>query len=151
VSSPRPLRDWVHPLMHFAFSSEYVSVPDPPQTFPPPVPSVRFRPPSRHRLNESTCNGQSQVRLVPPSAFLPLSMVYSSLSFLGLFHPKAASEINLSGVFPAVKPSHLIDVPFPLAISTETLLRSCLHNASSRRPSYRALILTAIRNTNRNV
>jgi hypothetical protein len=78
-------------------------------------------------------------------------MVYSSSSLLGLFHPKATSEINLSGVFPAAKPPHLIDAPFPLAISTETLLPSCPNSASSHRPSYRALIQTTIRNANRNV
>jgi hypothetical protein len=78
-------------------------------------------------------------------------MVYSSSSLLGLFHPKATSEINLSGVFPAAEPPHLIDAPFPLAISTETLLPSCPNSASSHRPSYRALIQTTIRNANRNV
>jgi hypothetical protein len=120
--------------MHFAFSSECVSAPDPPQTFPLSVPSVRFCPPSRHQLDESTCNGQFQVRLVPPSAFLPLSMVYSSSSLLGLFHPKATSEINLSGVFPAAEPPHLIDAPFPLAISKELLSQSCPCDAGSSLP-----------------
>jgi hypothetical protein len=120
--------------MRFAFSSEYVSVPDLPQTFPPPVPSVRFRSPSRHQLVESTCGEQSQVRLVPSSAFLPLSMVYSSSSLASLFHPAAAFEIHLSGVFPTAWPLHLIDAPFPLAVSEERLPRSCPHGASLSSP-----------------
>jgi hypothetical protein len=61
-------------------------------------------------------------------------MVCSSSRLLGLFHPKATSEIHLSGVFPTVEPPHLIDVPFPHAISKEFLSWSYLHNASPSLP-----------------
>lgn len=88
-----------------SYASSSLQSTSPPQTYREhacsPVPSLRFRPPSRHQLNESTCNEQSQVRLVPPSAFLPLSMVSSSSSLVGLFHPTATSEIHSSGVSPS--------------------------------------------------
>jgi hypothetical protein len=44
---------------------------------------------------------------VPPTAFLTLSTVYSSLHLAGLFHPAATSEIHSSGVSPSSQPSGL--------------------------------------------
>jgi hypothetical protein len=42
---------------------------------------------------------------VPPSAFLTLSTVYSSLNLVGLFHPTATSEICSTGGFPGTQPT----------------------------------------------
>jgi hypothetical protein len=73
-------------------------------------------------------------------------MVYSSLSFVGLFHPTAAFEIHLSGVFPVTKPLHLIDAPSPLAVSKEPLLRELpLLTPVLPCPAYRVLLLVSIR------
>lgn len=44
---------------------------------------------------------------VPPSVFLTLSAVCSTLGFAGLYHPAAASGIFTSGVFPAAQLSRL--------------------------------------------
>jgi hypothetical protein len=78
-------------------------------------------------------------------------MVCSSLSFLGLFHPKAAFEIHLSGAFPVTQPTQLFDELCPLGISERFLSQSELHNASLTRPTFRALIRAAIRNIKRRV
>lgn len=145
MSSPGPLRDRVHPLMRFAFSSEYVSAPNPPQTFPPSVPSVRFRSPSRHQLVESTCNEQ-----FPSSSSSTLS-VPPALDGLLLFKPcePISSRSRVRFTFQGFSP--------PLSRYTSSVHRSLLPLARSayRRvtsatpasscPSYRALIQTAIR------
>jgi len=44
----------VHPLVHFTFSLEFVSRPGLPVARTPLAPSLRFLPPSRHQLEEST-------------------------------------------------------------------------------------------------
>ncbi len=45
----------------------------------------------------------------PSSAFHTLSMVFSTSSLAGLFHPAATSRVLSSGVFPLAKPYHLVD------------------------------------------
>ena len=63
------------------------------------TPSLGFSSPSRHQQREFTGERASQVSLFgPPSAFLTLSTVYSSLCLAGLFRPATTSGISLSGV-----------------------------------------------------
>lgn len=140
---------WVHPLLRFPFSLEYVSVPDPLGTRTCSTPSLRFRSPSRHQLEESTCDEFPSSHLVPFSAFRPLSTVSSSSSLLDLFHSKAASEIRFPGVFPAIKPPRLVVVSCPPGISEVRLLRSYPHSANFPRRTFKALLLIAIRNNHR--
>jgi hypothetical protein len=120
VSSPKPLRDWVHPLIRFTFSSEYISAPDPLPLFPPAVPSVRFRPPSRHQLDESTCNEQIPS---PSSSTLSVPPAHDGLL---LFEPFGLISSQ----------SHVRDSPFRgfprrSAVRTSSMRRSLLPLARS--------------------
>jgi len=140
---------WVHPLLRFSFSSEYVSIPDPLGTRTCSTPSLRFRSPSRHQLEESTCDELPISHLVPFSAFRPLPTVFSSSSLLDLFHSKATSEIRLPGVFPAIKPPRLVTASCPLGVNEVRLLRSYPRSANFPRRTFKALLLMAIRNNHR--
>jgi len=128
---------WVHPLMRFLFSLEFISVLDPLWTRTPATSSLRFCSPSRHQLEESTCSELPISHLVSFSVFRPLTTIYSSSSLLGLFHPKATSKIRFSGGFPAIKSPRLIVASFPHCISEVRLLRSCPHNANFPRPTFK--------------
>jgi hypothetical protein len=135
--------------MRFSFSLEYVSVPGPLYTRTYSTPFLRFRSPSRHQLKKSTYSELPSSRIVPFSVFHPLSTVYSSLSLLSLFHPKATSKIRFPGVFPATKLPRLIAAYCPLGINEVRLLRSYPHNANFPRRTFKALLLIAIRNNHR--
>ena len=140
---------WVHPLLRFPFSLEYVSVPDPLHTRTCSTASLRFRSPSRHQPEESTCGEFPTTHLVPLSVFHPLSAVSSSSDLSGLFHPKAASKIRFPGVFPATKLPRLIAASYPHGISEVRLLRSYPHSANFPRRTFKALLLVTIRNNRR--
>jgi hypothetical protein len=67
------------------------------------------------------------------------------MRFMGLFHPKAASKILLSGVFPTNQPSQLIAASYLLRIR-----RICLHPegcASTHGGTFKVLLQLAIRHT----
>lgn len=140
---------WVHPFLCFAFSLEFVSVLGPLCMRACPTPSLRFRSPSRHQPEESTCGELPTSHLVPLLVFLPLSAVSSSSGLLSLFHPKAASEIRFPGVLPATKPPRLVAASCPLCISEVRLLRSDLRSANFPRRTFKALLRMAIRNNHR--
>lgn len=140
---------WVHPLMNFLFSLEFVSDPGPLCMRTYSTPSLRSCSPSRHQLEESTCGEHPNSHLVPFSVFRPLSTVYSSSSLLSLFHPKAASKIRFPRVFPATKRPQLVAASCPLCISEVRLLRSYPHSANFPRRTFKALLLIAIRNNHR--
>ena len=108
---------WVHPLMRFLFSLEFVSVPGPLYTRTYSTPFLRFRSSSRHQHKQSTCSELPSSHLVPFSVFHPLSTVYSCLSLLSLFHPKATSKIRFPGVFPTTKLPRLFAAYCPPGIS----------------------------------
>jgi hypothetical protein len=135
--------------MRFSFSLEFVSLPGRPATRTHLAPSLRFLSPSRHQLEESTCDELPTTHLVPLSVFHPLSAVCSSSNLLGLFHPKAACKIRFPGVFPAIKPPRLIAASCPPGISEVRLLRSHPHSANFPRRTFKALLLMAIRNNHR--
>jgi len=112
--SPVPLRDWVHPLLSFAASSEYdtaTHLPDcananehlPWGFFPHRDMSSRSPPISEH----------PSLAFVPPPVFLTLSTAYSFSNLADLFHSAAASRILPPRVSPATKPERLIDAPSP--------------------------------------
>jgi hypothetical protein len=82
---------------------------------------------------------------VPSSAFRTPSTVSSAPGLAGLFHPAAASRVRSSGVFPPVKPCHLVGGRCPPAVTAGPLPGSCLPGSANRRPAYRALLLTGIR------
>jgi len=82
---------------------------------------------------------------VPSSAFLTLPTVYSSLNFVGLFHPTATYGIHLPGVFPAAQPIHLSMRRTLMSFCDSLLPPSCPDCAGLRSPAYRVLIRTAIR------
>jgi len=128
---------------------EYVSAPDPLHTRTCSTASLRFRSPSRHQPEESTCGEFPTTHLVPLSVFHPLSAVSSSSDLSGLFHPKAASKIRFPGVFPATKLPRLIAASYPHGISEVRLLRSYPHSANFPRRTFKALLLVAIRNNRR--
>jgi len=140
---------WVHPLMHFCFSLEYVSIPDPLCARTHSTPSLGFCSPSRHQLKESTCGEFPSSHLVPFSVFHPLSTVYSSSNLMDLFHSKATSKIRFPRVFPATKHPRLIAAFCPLSISEVRLLRSYPHSANFPHRTFKALLLIAIRNNHR--
>jgi len=140
---------WVHPLLRFLFSLEYVSVPDPLCMRTCPTPSLRFFSLSRHQWEESTCGELPMSHLVPLSVFRTLATVCSSSNLLGLFHPKTAYEIRVPGVLPAIKPPRLVVASFPLCISEVRLLRSCPHSSNFPRRTFKDLLLIAIRYNHR--
>lgn len=106
-STPAPVlvKVRVHPLRNFASSSENYSVfigRHPKMTSTPTQVSFLFATttPGVHYRRSSNAPPN-----VPPSAFLTLSMVYSSQCTVGLFRPTATCRIRTSGVFPATQPS----------------------------------------------
>jgi len=109
------------------------------------APSGGFRPSWRHQPKASTRPGLPSPRIVPSSAFRTPSTVFSALGLAGLFHPAAASRVRSSGVFPPVKPCHLIGGRCPPAVGAGPLLDGCPPCATSLRLAYRALLLTGIR------
>jgi hypothetical protein len=66
---------WVHPLLRFALSLEYVSVPGPLRMRTCSTPFLRFRSPSRHQPREYICDERPTSHLPPFSVFHPLSTV----------------------------------------------------------------------------
>jgi hypothetical protein len=82
---------------------------------------------------------------VPSSAFRTPSTVSSASGLAGLFHPAAASRVRSSGVFPPVKPYHLVGGRCPPAVTAGPLPRGCPPSSANRRPACRALLLTGIR------
>jgi hypothetical protein len=113
---------WVHPLMNFIFSLEFVSVLSPLYARTHSTSSMRFRSSSRHQLKQSTYRELPSSHVVPFSVFRTLSTVCSCLSLLSLFHPKATSKIRFPRVFPTTKHSRLITACCPLSISEVRLL-----------------------------
>ena len=140
---------WVHPLRRFFFSLEFVSILSPLRTRTYSTPFLRFLSPSRHQLEESTYGERPTSHLVPFSVFLTLSTAYSSLSLLGLFHPKATFKIRFPGVLPSIKPPRLIVASSPLCISEVRLLRSCPLSANFPRRTFKVSLLIVIRNNHR--
>jgi hypothetical protein len=140
---------WVHPLMCFLFSLEFVSVPSPLRMRTCSTPSLRFCSSSRHQPEESTCDELPSSHCVPFLVFRPLSTVFSSSDFMGLFHPKAASKIRFPGVFPTTKPPRLVVASYPHCISEVRLLRGYPLSANFPRRTSKALRLLAIRYNHR--
>jgi len=140
---------WVHPLVLFLFSLEYVSVPSPLCMRTCSTPSLGFCSPSRHHSEESTCAELPSSHRVPFLVFHPLSTVSASSELLGLFHPKAAYKIRFPGGFPTTKPPRLVAVSYPLCISEVRLLRGCPHSANFPRRTFKVLRLVAIRYNHR--
>jgi hypothetical protein len=58
---------------------------------------------------------------VPSSAFRTPSTVSAAPGLAGLFHPAAASRVRSSGVFPPVKPYHLVGGRCPPAVTAGPL------------------------------
>jgi hypothetical protein len=140
---------WVHPLLRFFFSLEFVSVPSPLRMRTCSTPSVRFGSPSRHQSEESTCSEFPNSHLVPLSAFHTLSAVYSSSDLMDLFHSKATSKIRFPRAFPTIKPPQLVAASSPHCISEIHLLRSCPPSADFPRRTSKVLSLIAIRYNHR--
>jgi hypothetical protein len=150
LSSPTSFAQrWVHPLLYFLFSLEFVSVPSPLRMRTCSTPSLRFCSSSRHQLKESTCDELPSSHHVPFLVFHPLSTVFASSSLMGLFHPKAASKIRFPGVFPTTKPPRLVVASFPLCISEVRLPRGYPHSANFPRRTSKASLLIMIRNNHR--
>jgi len=63
----------------------------------------------------------------------------------GLFHPTATCEIPFSGVFPAAKPTCLIDKSCPHVVSDFLLLTTEVFSTGSSRPAFRAFIRATVR------
>jgi len=83
----------------------------------PGLPSLECPSPSRHETKEFTfLRAFHGSHSGPPSAFLTLSTVCSSLDLASLFHPAATSGIHLSGVFPAAQLGRLVGGPCPLVV-----------------------------------
>jgi hypothetical protein len=143
VASPGLLRSRVHPLVSFTPSSEYV----PFVTCPTRVPSTfQGSPPIRDMSIRSPLFGGIPL---PPS-FRPQrfsrSRRFAPPKYrAGLFHPTATSGIRSSGVFPAAKPSCLIDKPYSHAACGFRLPVGCPAGASSNHADFRVLIRAAIR------
>jgi hypothetical protein len=96
--SPGPLRERVHPLLSFSSPSECVAtstLPGARRRLTPVVGSV----PHRGTSSQSPLMSQAPKpdHLVPPSAFLTPSTVYSSARLAGLFHPAATSRVHTPG------------------------------------------------------
>jgi len=137
--------------MRFALSLEYVSVSNPLCTRTCATPSIGFGPSSRQPPRESTYGELPSSHLAPFTAFLPLSTVYSSLSLLGLFHPKATSKIGFPRVFPRYQASTTLRrfTSCPLGITGVRLPQSYPHDANFPRRTFKALFLIAIRSNHR--
>jgi len=91
-----------------------------------------FLSPSRHQQREFTGKRVSQFSLLgPPSAFLALSTVCSSLCLAGLFHPAATSGIHLSGVCSCCRAAPSRRWPVP---SCRCAVDFCRRVTSQRRP-----------------
>jgi hypothetical protein len=112
--APVPLRDRVHPLVRFTSSSEFVI------TLCPLDAALSsehlpwsFSSPSRHKPSESTLVASSHLASVPPSAFLTLSTVCSSLVPRGFISPRSHVRDCLSKGFPRcqVDSTHRLVVP----------------------------------------
>lgn len=136
---------WVHPLLRFLFSLEYVFVLNPLCMRTCSTPSLRFRSSSRHQSSESTCGEFPSSHVVPLSVFRTLSTVCSSFDLLDLFHSKATSKIRFPRAFPTIKPPQLVAALCPHCISKVRLLRSYPHSADFPRRTSKALLLIAIR------
>jgi hypothetical protein len=105
------IRSRIHPLVSLFSSSEFHSA--------PPAAIRRWRAPSLGSCfsfaasrRESTFQWGPIPIYVPPSVFLTLSTVCSSLHFAGLFRSATTSEISLQGFPPAIsRPSFHSLVP----------------------------------------
>jgi hypothetical protein len=83
---------------------------------------------------------------VPPSTFLTLSTVCSSLHLVGLFHPTATSEIHPPRAFPAAQPYWLIASSCSLDLSLRSPLQpSCLTYTRQHSLAFRAFLQAPIR------
>lgn len=150
--SPAPLRDWVHPLLSFASSSEY----DTASPLPDCASAHEHLPWSLfpHRDNSSRSPPLSEhpsLAFVPPPVFLTLSTAYSFSNLAGLFHPAATSRILPPRVSPATKPERLIDAPSPHVVDDSLLPPAEANGAGSCRLAFRVLIRVAIRCNHRGV
>jgi len=115
--APVPLRDRVHPLLSFT------SPPESFRTRPAPCSRSERLPwgscsPSRHRLEESTCERASQARptirprrFSRPRRFTPprASRVY--------FTPQPRPGFTFQGFSPATQPVRLVGDPYPPVVS----------------------------------
>lgn len=82
---------------------------------------------------------------VPPAVFLTPSTAYSSLRFVGLFHPTATSGIPSSGAFPATQPTRFISASCLHVVGGVCLPPGEPSGASLRHLAFKALIRVAIR------
>jgi hypothetical protein len=133
AASPNLVKDWVHPLVRFTSTSEFVADPVPLSFLKTRAPLLGFRSRSRHQHRGFIFldKGSRSFAYLPSPAFLPLSTVCSPRSLASLFHPAATYGIPSSRAFPAAKLVVLVGVPCPLDV--------CQPSPATRRSSWRQL------------